>query len=409
MADLSLADIGSHIGQSTGNMAVDISNAVADGVCSIYKNSPASLAADPLGVGAVQRAFFDTLCNGRTPGLPAPPSRPFNGGQCSGVLYRIDLAGTFYWQSGASAHVPNSGTGVFTFYLYGPLVGIVGMADTPGYAFFFRGADSHGNQANQILSHNPGGFGDLSQTDHYSLTTLNISRNDGNPDTCGDLPGNWPVPGPSQSFPIPLPPVNVPSPNGGSYNFSPTIVVADKLFGVNVNMNNNFNIKFDFGGVTFNFGKGKGNSGDNSGDFSDINNQLQQIQNNLNNLSNNFGGFKQFPPPGKPPSPASHNYDPKPPSSGDKSTGIDSLEYVQVDLSTLPSRDKVIFGNENSPAVYFAGWIEFLQGNLAYSPRIPIQFEHNVFRVPDGANGYAYLFTNGAAGTVTEITKKAGT
>lgn len=402
MADLTIADIASHIGQNTGNAAIDIANAIADGACSIYKNSPASLVPDPVGVGQMTRAFWDTLCNGRSPGLPSPPSSPFTGGQCQGVLYTIDYTITYQMKSLINGAISNLSSHQH-LNVYGPIGQVIQVGNPSG-----------GNHLGLTYKDTSGVFHNGVITDQLpnsylytgSLSAISITRVDGQADNCGNPPQTWPAPGTPVSLPVPLPPINVPSPSGGNYSFNPTLILADKLFGVEVKIDATANIKIDFGGVTFDFGKGSGNGGDNSGDFQNINNKLDNLSNSVNNFQNGFNDFKQLPPPGKPPTPATHNYTPKPPQDGNKQTGLTNLEYVQVDLSTLPPNSKTIFTTGNSPPVYIAGWLEFLQGNLAYAPRIQIQFEHNVYRAPDGADGYAYQFTNGAAGTVTEITRK---
>ncbi len=402
MSDLTIADIASHIGQNTGNAGIDIANAVADGVCSIYKNSPFSLVPDPVGAGAMTRALWDTLCNGRTPGLPSPPASPFTGGQCQNVLYTLDYTINYQMKSLVNGAITTLSSHQH-LNAYGPIGQVIQVGNPAG-----------GNHLGLTYTDTSGTFHNGVITDQLpnlylysgSLSAITITRVDGNPDNCGNPPQTWPAPGTPVGLPTPIPPITVPSPSGGSYTFSPTLILADEVNGIKMSLTQTVNMKIDFGGITFNFGKGAGNGGDNSGDFSQINNKLDNLSNNLNNFQNGFNDYKQLPPPGKAPTPLTHNYQQQQQQEGDKKTSVTNLEFVEVDLTTLPNKDKVIFAVGTSPTVYFAGWFEFLQGNLAFCPRIPIQFEHNIYRAPDGADGYAYCFTNGAAGTVTQITRK---
>lgn len=75
------------------------------------------------------------------------------------------------------------------------------------------------------------------------------------------------------------------------------------------------------------------------------------------------------------------------------------LEYVRVELTSIPANAKTQFG-AGAPNVIYAGWFEFRTVGSYYN-RQPIHFLDNLFVPPPGATGYAYTLYNGFRGRAT--------
>lgn len=85
-------------------------------------------------------------------------------------------------------------------------------------------------------------------------------------------------------------------------------------------------------------------------------------------------------------------------------TGIDKLDYIQIDVTSVPSNAP---SQEGKPGddIYFPGFAEFKSGGYNY-PRIPLHFKKNLLRAPDGADGYAVRIYDGYKGKVTVFYRK---
>lgn len=94
----------------------------------------------------------------------------------------------------------------------------------------------------------------------------------------------------------------------------------------------------------------------------------------------------------------------KPPEEGTEETGIDKLDYLEIDITTVPSNASVQDGSPGND-IYYPGFAEFKSGVYNF-PRIPLHFRRNMLRAPDGADGYAVRIYPGFKGKTTVYYRK---
>lgn len=389
MVDYSFEDLAASAGQNTGDFFKDFANGVADSVCSLYRSYPGAFSGDPLGLfpaaGRFTRGIWDSLCGPRPGGLPLPPPPPsFVGAQCDGVLYEFNATAGF---TGSE-----NGVGV-QITAYGPVRRVYFDTDSTGdyVAFECRGIYAGGNPNTGLrpLGVYRSGLSQFAGTfDRVAIRS--VVRIDGGPDNCGDPP--------SQGYPLPppgvIPPsifIPVPYPNGQSDAPSIRVDLPDfnqfnfpVTFKVDLgNPEFNFNFDIDVGGVSFGSpGAGDDGAGD-SYEYPDW-----------------FPRF--FTPPNPDLDPDVESRDGPvgagPPPQQDK----EGLKWVRVELTKFPDKAQFAPSGNN---VYFGGWIAFRKG-IDTLPRQQINFASSLFRVPDGADGYEVVYTNGAEGKITEYVDK---
>lgn len=362
-------------------------NAARGAVCSLYRNYKDFYHNNGIGIstppGRMLENFWNNVCPGEPPYQPpAPPPPPFKGGQCNAIAYAVSTRSSSTLDDGSTAVRTN----VFRF-LYGPIGGVRFREGARSLEIFCKGAQPN-LAAAQYWLHVGGG----AATDRNKQTSITeITREDGQPDTCGDPPAP----------PLP-PPVQPPSQVNTNINFSVggnnvtmPLTIAPQLhiggrYGFNPDLDLNFTINADadinFAGPQFTF----------SPNFS-LKPQLN-FSFGDNGVNFNFGG---------PNFSFTGNIDSNPALKPEEGEEIEEknkpgLKFVKVTLTKLP--DKVQYGN-GGRNVYFAGWIEFLVGDSAL-PRTQINFEESLFEAPEYSDGYSVTFTNGARGRVTKYTLK---
>lgn len=161
------------------------------------------------------------LCNDDPADVPTPEP-PFTGGQCA-VTYRIDYTGQLAGAFCGDPPPPSSGTQFYT----GPLGAIVGLNDAPsGPGNLCPGFPAQ----NWYITTGNGSLGIIyGSAFGAERPTLTITRQDGQPDNCGDPPIIVPPPGPVTQ------PINVTYNNedndvvdiDGDVIFSPAFSIGD--------------------------------------------------------------------------------------------------------------------------------------------------------------------------------------
>lgn len=200
---------------------------------------------------------YRLLCN-REP--PSPPPPPFTGGQCAGVAYNI----TSQWQTIGDDGLPIAGTQVSwnPTGLTGPITYIGPLQ-----------SQTNPNSVNRSVLYNGGSsrinFGSLDTTGFaktYELISASITRQDGQPDVCGDPPPiiNPPLPN-SNVFDVDI---TYTDSDNIDITIPVTITFAPSYVGGNLEINMPFNINADVdlgfnvegvvnlstGAINFNFG-----------------------------------------------------------------------------------------------------------------------------------------------------------
>lgn len=201
---------------------------------------------------------------------------------------------------------------------------------------------------------------------------IKVERVDGLPDDCGD------------SNPPP------PDPETGIYDFNYELnydytdtggnIINFQAFGdVTVNPDLDLRFEFNVGGENFFFDFDGVNSG--SPTATDVG-------------GGGGGGIVVVPPPSQNPDVTEDVRDETDPKEEED---IDRLGWVEVVVTQKPANTKSQWGGGAAPNVYYCGWFEFLSDGSAF-PRQPIHFENNIFKAPEGANGYAYTLYLGFSG-----------
>jgi hypothetical protein len=399
-----------------------IAKAGKDFACGLYKLQPGALIPNPASKLLV--AVWDNLCDyPDSPGLPPPAAPPFKGGQCKGVAYLVDYAGTdergvaFSSQLGVrygkiqsvKSYTPNaSGTAtLFNFIIYSETFDGQGMGEVAVSLYY--------EPSTQLKP---------------DAEITKVQRIDGNPDNCGDRPSVFPPAPPPPPGGYNSPPTKItfgdnvtnvdltfnfsppPPPTVAPGNFMPPVVVN---FG-QLNVDFKIPIAFNFDG-TVNFGSGgSGGGGGGGGDFNqddrDNINNIKNVTNNTNNTTNNtstnvdnfYGDYKKDRDRTINKEPLPDDFDPPLPPVPPGKNLVERLAYVDVDLSVIPSNSKSQSG-KGAPNILYAGWFEFLRKDKSF-PRNYIHFANNCFIAPVGADGYAFTLYNGYQGTAVAITFK---
>lgn len=366
-------------GQAGASFTKKALSKAADFACQLYKDHPGI--ANPFDAFGFGRGIWDELCRPRSPGLPAPPAQPYFGGQCPCVIYSITINFT-----------NNNGGSYFENYVArGEITSVTTYTDksSPGnvldyFVIACRGKGSHGCGEPTNLY-----FG-IAQTPtgtNPKILGVQISRLDGLPDNCGDVDSGYPdevLPESDRSTDI-----IVDNDNGTSFAIPVVVGVAKGEIDFNLNVP----ITFDMGGLHFHVNADGFHSGEPGGTTSpDAKKDAKDIKDKLDDIAN---------PPNPDEDPRLTPTYPPLADSGEEDE-LSGAKWIKIDLTTLP--DKAQY-SRSGRTVYFAGWLEFHKENYAL-PRMQINYQKSIFRFPDGADGYGYTFTNGAAGTVTVYTEE---
>ena len=183
MADISLAEMNEAAISGAGDFLVDAANAARRGVCRAFKKAPAAFVGGPLDNPVAQAwdGLARRLCDPINE-TPDDASDPVPGGQCKDVLYSVE------WRSRNQPSDPWSSP--TTISRYGPIGGIYldRVSDTAMAITLKSGGSSlPTSPTEEVLGFVSGGSGTQG-----SAEILGVSRLDGQPDNCGDVPPNYP-------------------------------------------------------------------------------------------------------------------------------------------------------------------------------------------------------------------------
>lgn len=354
------------IGRNAGRQ---VARAARDFVCSIYRNTPGAIWRTPISeLDEFARGLFDSACAESPSGLPPAPQPPFTGGQCPGVLYnvviRVEDPGNrnFVDQYGVAHPGPIGGVSRVFGALYGDIA--------PGVTLY----TSMEVRINNTVVRTYGGMTSLT-----SVQIVSINRIDGQPDTCGDPPREFPDP-----------PVNTPNVfndnrtivnnDGTDFNipisYTPTISipVTVQVGGINVNI--------DFDGVDIPTGTKEGV------DLTPILDAVENVNDKVGDILDDIAQRDA-----QPGDPSATNGEPSQGEGDANDFPGEILEWVQVDIKSKPSNAKSQYG-AGAPDLYYCGWFSFrCKGRQL--PREPIHYLGCIFRAPDGCDGFSYTVYGG--------------
>lgn len=396
-----------------------LAEGAANFACGIYKNMPGALIPTP--ASELLTMVWDNLCGEppRSPAnLPPPPGKPFDGGQCCDIDYKIVFRTSY-----PDGRPPSENT---SFNIYqGTILGLQLRQFGDGAATriytILKWKKCDGRVLEETI-----GQDNFPRT--FSISIVNAYPAYGVPDRCGNPPPDFPptLPPPPGGYISPPTTINFNdnSQNNFIFKFSPpppptSPLKAPPPIVINIasaNANFNFDIDFNFDG-TIKFGDGGtgggggGGSNFNQDDRDNINN-IKNVTNNTNNTTNNtnnnvdnfYSDYKKErdKTDNKPPLPT--DFDPPKPATLPGKHSQERLAFVNVDLTTIPKNAKSQSG-KSAPNIIYAGWFEFTRQGKSL-PRNYIHFANNCFVAPIGADGYAFTLYNGYEGIAVAITNK---
>jgi len=365
-------------GAAVGSFVGDVLHNASNYVCQLHYNTPGVI----FDLSPFNRELWKEFCKERPSGLPPAPQPKFVGGQCDSVSYNMIVR----WRNkdGSTDYDRQNG-------FWGPITDVEfvrnssGNSDHRGFLqdlyVTSRGADASPGELNRRLVASPYVYAE-------QMTGVDMARADGASDNCGNPPS--PV-----VRPVVLPieqrttNINVLSVDKSTVNVV-TAVFDFPSASVDFNLSVPLRVTIDQRKFYLNIdGWYSGDPSDGSPpDLSPVQDSVLQLNGTLN---------QYFAPINPSVNPSLTLIAPSFGKDSDEQKDISGAQWLIIDLTKMP--DKTQYGG-GSPTVYFAGWIEFLKEGRAF-PRQQINFERSIFRFPDGADGYAYTFTNGAQGNVS--------
>lgn len=386
--------------------------------CNLYKNNPIYIFKNPVGdaVGTPMRMLMDRLCQ-PTPGNPPPPAQPqFQGGQCNAVSYDVNLHIKEYY--GSLDYCGLTRDAVIGAQVYGPISDIklenFGQVqfDCPGVSgYSVISAVCRGNTSGAIQ--NLGKFNIAGNSGHTiaSITSIDVVRSNGQPDTCGNGVPYMPPTSPpveqvtnniniqigtdSVNVPIYVVPVLVEP----TLEFRPSFVV--NVGGVNV--------KFDMGGVYLSIPVNVGLNFNlpfskdprplppssttppptslppcsSTVDLQPIKDKLDTVDNDIKKYSDKEKPYKE-----------SDYININNTTLGNANSGdyaIPNGTYkITLEVTDTPTNQKVQFGNDGANVVY-AGWAWFGDDQFL-DERMPVDADYKLYLPPERF-GSRFMFT----------------
>lgn len=260
--DLTIRDFKADRALARSSLLGDIANAAAQKICGLYGKSPASIVrVIPFGSGSIDnsRGVFSDLCEDIAP-LPPLPAPPFLGGQCPVQYLATVQVNGYAMDNGLRINRSTSTTTLVTGDIASIKTRDVGEQTGTGVpgarriqvVAIARGSTNpismsgvpQGYQA-ALLGENGGFF--------YENHSASVVRNDGQPDSCGSLPPEYPPPSATVddldgTTVINLPGSSVTVPVRVVPTFAPTANIFKPEFNVSVG---GINVNISGGGFTF--------------------------------------------------------------------------------------------------------------------------------------------------------------
>lgn len=393
MGDISFITLNENPGTLGPSTLLNAGNAAADLVCDLYEKYPTgilpSIGRTP--ISDLTDGLLRDLCGPRGK-LPPDRTIPFNGGQCNCVSYNVEYG--FTTATGTS--------GVSGTTINGPIssvkVAFTGTTGggTPGYGIVTTGRNSACNGTRQATDLAGSAVG-------LKITSVTITRSDGNPDTCGNPEPQYDDNPDGANYSI-NPTINI---NGGPITvpvtLAPTFFTPVNIFRPELNVDvGGINVKFDLGGLTF------------SPSINPTTNITLPSSNPLNPL----------PParPGNPKDCPDLNLAPVFDRFNDVDNQLDTIQDcacgpdkiirttaygaqdsrtiaippdcigVRLTINEVGARVRSQYGNSNGPDVYFIGWASFGNGSDG-GDRFPISYLSNFYFCPKDATTFSYTTT----------------
>lgn len=377
-----ISELSERIGAGTADFRDKLAEGVRDFACNLWENYPDQITQNKALVNSFARGYMNRICADKT--LPSTPTSPFTGGQCTFTYdgqfqYGLIVSGsdlgiqTAFWQ--------NVGGAITGIELFGDDIVVNGTSGNGGFPEIAPGKIRVVNNPNPAT------------TSYYSPQILSVTPfNPGDIDNCGDPPPVYPSTNPTINDYQTT--INIVSEDGDTLNFPLEYKPTNFNFPLNFDLGG-IKVIFDLGGINFNFSLV-------SIDGLPIpipDGQDAPLPAPQDDGNRSIPCRKRLPP-----SNINYNEDDKTETDPKEEDVGDTLEFVRVTLTSVPTNVKNQFG-DGAPDVIYAGWFEF-QGEGFNFPRQPIHFTNSLFISPEGSTGYAYTLYEGIQGKATVYTKK---
>lgn len=376
---INYSELAERIGSGTATFADKLADGVRNFACILWNNFPDQITQNQSLGASFARGVMTAACSTS----PPPPSPPFIGGQCDCITY------TFSHNYNLNGDPPGT-VRTFAANVWGPVEqwrAIAVAVDSVRVQVYCKGVNAPRKQEVCSLLGWYSIF-TINQPDTQavidSITNVQVTRADGQPDNCGDPVSEYPPTAPTVNDYSTT--ITINQDDGTSLTFPVVYAPVDFNFPLNFDLGG-IKITFDLGGIDFNF-----NETNNFGDTINLND----------------GQEAPLPPPADDrtryfPSPIirqpnDQDYDTETKTENDpkeEEVGVE-IEFVQVTLTTVPTNAKIQDG-DTAPRIVYAGWFEWQAEGFNF-PRSPIHFDQNIFRKPEGATGYAYTLKKGVLG-----------
>jgi len=389
-----LTELSERIGEGTYDFADILAEKTRIFACEFWQKFPDRVVSGDSLDGSFTRGFMNRMCRNET--LPNPPQVPYTGGQCN-VSY--------YITSTARVSIDNSFRNVkqgdlivisgINFPHLGPIEGLelnpfvnneiaqIKALNNPNNIFM-----SYVKDGAQIRWRQPQSGG-LAISDIFVDEIFGhvLTRVDGQPDDCGNVPSDYPTTNPNPSDYHTTIIINMD--DGDDLTIPLTYNPINVSFPMNFDLGG-IHLRIDLGGIHFNFSL-----------VSIDGIPLPLPDGNLSPLPiPNDDENRKFPTPKLPP-PSSPRFEPIERDENDpKEEDIgENIEFVKIEILSKPGNYKHQWG-DGAPDVIYSGWFEFQSEGYNF-PRQPIHFDKTIFRKPEGATGYAYTVYEGYSAKAT--------
>lgn len=379
-------DAWQNFNNNLGDSAGELTSQVGAQVCKLYRKYPNSWLISSFG-----RGYLNAVCPplGENPPPSSPP--PIQGGQCPGVQYRIEgnleltnISNCNVFNDPFSAVVVTGAITSFEFIGDGQVDPVNqncggGVGYRGGFWVNHQGGTTQITQGHYGTAPNSAGV----NAGLSNLNSLTVTRLDGLPDNCGNLPPTLP---PNEPF------------DPADVNIDITVNTYDTTGAPTGNVT--FNVEFDsnqefefplnltINDTDFNFNyEGLDGSDNPIGDGNTTN-----IYNDRRTFNENV--YREV---DRPPTP-----DETPDADDgtqDEEVLDNTIEFVLLTVTTLPRAGKTILQSNSENNDYFAGyfsWILSVGGQTYYSPQTPVRKQRSYFKAPQEVMGYRYWAVNGA-------------
>ena len=373
------------VGNGTAQFIEEATVQVRGFACGLWNLYPRFITETSFGGSQFIRGAMNYLC---TPNVPPPPESPFTGGQCSGDRYLIST--TYKYTLGADPTELSE------------TVGLVGAPGILGAITSIEAVPPGGTGSSVITIT----FQDGTQTTTRIINapsngvivldsfTYDVSRADGQPDTCGNPPAEYPdVVVNINDFSDTL---TFNALDGGTIDVDIEYLAGDVHYPMQFSFGG-INVTLNFGGVYFNFG-GVDSNGNPRPESNGDRLPLPVPRDNQ--------GGEEFVTPERPPNTEEQTEEVQPELPSDSQEVDITLVWVILTITQTPVNVKTQSG-DGAPDVFYCGWFEWLVDGRVM-PRQPVHFLNNVFKKPAGATGYAYTLYNGFNGQAVQYIQKGG-